>query len=280
MLFFSSFAKIKYTGPAIALSLAVALAASLTLAPALLALLRRGDLLAVPRAAPAADADRELGEPDEVPVTGFWVQVADLVVRHPVAILTVCLIVPAPPGGRGLPDPVELQPARRPRPRPAQRDRLRGHPALLRRRRAQSGHGPRRRSRARFPLASAAGPRSRRSADDSGRSTTSPRSARSPSRSASRSADPDKGFLAQFGDELLRRGAESRYVSVKPTDPADLDHITRFDIVFKTDPFSEASLDTLEQVRQVVGEATAPGTSLWKGPGRSAWPARPRWSTT
>ena len=33
MLFFSSFAKIKYTGPAIALSLAVALAASLTLAP-------------------------------------------------------------------------------------------------------------------------------------------------------------------------------------------------------------------------------------------------------
>ena len=38
MLFFSSFAKIKYTGPTIALSLAVALAASLTLAPAMLSL--------------------------------------------------------------------------------------------------------------------------------------------------------------------------------------------------------------------------------------------------
>ena len=73
---------------------------------------------------------------------------------------------------------------------------------------------------------------------------------------------PDKGFLAQFGDDLLRRGAESRYVSVKPTDPADVGHITRIDIVFKTDPFSEASLDTLERVRHVVGEETAPGRAL------------------
>ena len=40
MLLFSSFAKIQYTGPAIALSLAIALVASLTLAPVLLALLR------------------------------------------------------------------------------------------------------------------------------------------------------------------------------------------------------------------------------------------------
>ncbi len=38
MLYFSSFAKVKYTGPTIALSLAVALVAALTLAPALLAL--------------------------------------------------------------------------------------------------------------------------------------------------------------------------------------------------------------------------------------------------
>ena len=48
MLYFSSFAKVKYTGPTIALSLAVALLAALTLAPAMLAMLRRGDLLAVP----------------------------------------------------------------------------------------------------------------------------------------------------------------------------------------------------------------------------------------
>ena len=40
MLYFSSFAKIQYTGPAIALSLAVALLAALTLAPILLGLLR------------------------------------------------------------------------------------------------------------------------------------------------------------------------------------------------------------------------------------------------
>ena len=42
MLFFSSFAKIKYTGPTIALSLTVALAASLTMAPSLLGSLLRG----------------------------------------------------------------------------------------------------------------------------------------------------------------------------------------------------------------------------------------------
>ena len=40
MLYFSSFAKIQYTGPAIALSLAVALVAALTLAPILLSWLR------------------------------------------------------------------------------------------------------------------------------------------------------------------------------------------------------------------------------------------------
>ena len=40
MLWFSSFAKIQYTGPAIALSLAIGLLASLTLAPVLLHWLR------------------------------------------------------------------------------------------------------------------------------------------------------------------------------------------------------------------------------------------------
>ena len=53
MLFFSSFAKIKYTGPTIALSLAIALAASLTLAPALLALLRGAIFWPFRAAAPA-----------------------------------------------------------------------------------------------------------------------------------------------------------------------------------------------------------------------------------
>ena len=40
MLYFSIFAKVKYTGPTIAIGLAVALLAALTLAPAMLAMLR------------------------------------------------------------------------------------------------------------------------------------------------------------------------------------------------------------------------------------------------
>ena len=40
MLYFSTFAKVKYTGPTIAIGLAVALLAALTLAPAMLAILR------------------------------------------------------------------------------------------------------------------------------------------------------------------------------------------------------------------------------------------------
>ena len=123
MLYFSSFAKIKYTGPTIALSLAVALAASLTLAPALLACLRGA--MFWPFRAPhhTPGRDRESESLEALPMTGFWVRVADLVVQYPLAILSVCLVVLAHPRrGRGS-HQVELQPARRPRPGPAERDR-------------------------------------------------------------------------------------------------------------------------------------------------------------
>jgi RND superfamily putative drug exporter len=52
--------------------------------------------------------------------------------------------------------------------------------------------------------------------------------------------------------------AEHRYVDLKPNLPGDLSHITRFDVVFRTDPFSEASLETLEKVRGVLEAAAAP----------------------
>ncbi len=70
MLYFSSFAKIKYTGPTIALSLAVALAASLTLAPALLACL--GRVMFWPFRAPhhTPGKDRESESLDALPMTG------------------------------------------------------------------------------------------------------------------------------------------------------------------------------------------------------------------
>ena len=45
-------------------------------------------------------------------------------------------------------------------------------------------------------------------------------------------------------------------------DKADLNHITRFDIVFRSDPFSETSLESLDSVRQVLTAATRPGEPL------------------
>ncbi len=56
----------------------------------------------------------------------------------------------------------------------------------------------------------------------------------------------------------MNAAVESRYVSTLPQDPADRNHITRFDVVFKTDPFSETSSQTLEEVHDVVKAAAAP----------------------
>ncbi|MHB1561699.1 MAG: MMPL family transporter, partial [Isosphaeraceae bacterium] len=72
-------------------------------------------------------------------------------------------------------------------------------------------------------------------------------------------SETGRGYIGRFGDRLLGYAAESRYVSLRPTRPADAEHITRFDIVFKTDPFSEESLEALDQVRQTLEKAAAPG---------------------
>ena len=75
-------------------------------------------------------------------MTGFWLRVADLVVKYPIAILAVCLAGLIPLAVIGAQTKAELQPARRPRPGPAQRHRRQRHPPLLRRRRAQPDGGP------------------------------------------------------------------------------------------------------------------------------------------
>src|SRR5262249_28319681 len=96
MLYFSSFAKIKYTGPTIALSLAVALAASLSLAPALLGWLGGAIFWPFPAPRRAPGGGRPLESPASLQATGFWVKVSDLVVQYPLAILSICLMVLLP----------------------------------------------------------------------------------------------------------------------------------------------------------------------------------------
>ena len=63
--------------------------------------------------------------------------------------------------------------------------------------------------------------------------------------------DSEKTFLQRLADQAMRAAADSRYVSTQPGDKADLNHITRFDIVFKSDPFSPTSLASLDAVNRL-----------------------------
>ncbi len=85
LMVFAEFAKVRCAGPAIALSLVVALVASLTLTPALLSLL--GKAVFWP-GRPPGPADLGHG--------GFWDRASRAVVARPVAVLIACLVVLAP----------------------------------------------------------------------------------------------------------------------------------------------------------------------------------------
>jgi putative drug exporter of the RND superfamily len=72
----------------------------------------------------------------------------------------------------------------------------------------------------------------------------------------------DKSLLTRLADQAVRIAAETRYVTTKPRQAADINHISRLEIVFKTDPFSESSLRTLEEVGATFRRATAVGQPL------------------
>jgi putative drug exporter of the RND superfamily len=74
--------------------------------------------------------------------------------------------------------------------------------------------------------------------------------------------DSEKNFMQRLADQAMRAAADSRYVSTHPGDKADLNHITRFDIVFKSDPFSPTSLTSLDAVQQTLWTATHPNEPL------------------
>ena len=178
MLWFSSFAMFQYTGPTIALSLAVALVAALTLAPAMLAWLRAA--LFWPFRAPhhedgQGSRDRESRGAPADGLLGRGRRPG----RQPSPDDPRGLPGgPGSPGRGGCPRQVELQPARRPRPGSAERGRCRCGPALLRRRRAESDRGPGREPHPGFPLAAGQGRDRGDQPPAGGRSATSPRSAR------------------------------------------------------------------------------------------------------
>jgi RND superfamily putative drug exporter len=74
--------------------------------------------------------------------------------------------------------------------------------------------------------------------------------------------DAEKTWLDRVIEQQMRFAVDSRYVSTSPADRKDRNHITRADVVFKTDPFSDASLQALEAVLVSARKAAEPGQPL------------------
>ena len=90
----AEFAKVRYAGPAIALSLGVALLASLTLTPALLSLL--GRVVFWPGKAPATGFVARIADLDTPKRLGLWDAISRRVARHPVLTWCVAVAILAP----------------------------------------------------------------------------------------------------------------------------------------------------------------------------------------
>ena len=262
MLYFSSFAKIQYTGPAIALSLTVALVAALTLAPVLLSWLRGAIFWPFKPPRHVTSAGPQAESLEQIPMTGFWVRVADLVVKYPIMILTCCLagLIPLAIIGAqtkaSYSQLADLDPDR---------------PSVI-------GAGVIRRYFAvgelsptvalvdnpRIDFRSPAGRDAVQELSRRLMSIPAVAEVRSLSQPLGKPPVPDKDkTLAQrFAEQVMRAATDSRYVSTNPLNKADLNHITRFDIVFRSDPFAQSSLEALEDVREVLNAATRPGEPL------------------
>jgi RND superfamily putative drug exporter len=278
MLYFSTFAKIQYTGPSIALSLAIALAAALTLAPVLLYWLRGAVFW--PFRPPHHERGRDPEEEslEQLPAVGLWSRVADLILARPGLILAVSVAALTPLAIVGL----------RSRPNYSQTADLRpDEPSIVGTRVVQ-----------RHFAAGELGPSTIlvehpgldfRSAEGLNRVEALARElALTPNvaevRAVSRplgkplsltaaAAPANESFLERLnrlrqeaqrtaGLTALRAGADPRYVSTAPVDPADRNHITRVEVVFRTDPFTPESMKTLEVVYQKVRDAIGPGGVL------------------
>ncbi len=262
MLWFSTFAKIQYTGPAIALALVVALIGSLTLAPVLLHWLR--GLVFWPFQPPhhTAGRDPELESLEETPLYGFWTKVAGWVVRRPGAILSVSLLILTPfavVGARTHPSYDLLG------------DLGPEQPAIIGASIFQKYFmvgdlGPST-VLIRHPtlnFRSVEGQKAVEAFAKQLREVPNVGEVRAVSRPVG-SPIPLEGFARGM---LVRTGVlgpenvqkiERTYVSTNPRDEADRDHITRVDVVFKTSPFAYASLEALEKVRAVVADSIKPG---------------------
>ena len=257
MLWFSSFAKIQYTGPAIALSLAIGLLAALTLAPVLLHWLRGAVFFPFRPPHHEVGADREQESLAQIPLSVFWGKIATAVIERPGLILGVSLLALAPfavLGALTSPNYSQLT------------DLSPDQPSIL---------GSKVVSR--YFAAGELGPTTIIIEDpnidfrsDKGRAAIE-RVTRSLAalknvhevRSISRPLGiSPENFRERFADQIRRPFVDPRYVATAPVESKDLNHITRIDLIFQSDPFSDRSLRSLADVRQVVNAAMEPGGPL------------------
>jgi RND superfamily putative drug exporter len=262
MLYFSTFAKVKFTGPTIALSLAVALTAALTLAPAMLALLGRSIFwpFRSPHLSSAAESGMEA--PRNQPGQGFWAMVADLVVAHPLPILSVCLLVLLPLAAVGATSKSNHSQLSALDP---------DTPSVLGtktvRRYFAAGELSPASALVHHPSIDFRSPEGRHAVEELSRrllAIDNVAEVRSLSQPLGKppSTDPDRGLFNRIAGQAVGMAAESRYVGTQPAVASDRNHITRFEVVFKSDPFAEVSLHALEEVRDNLQAAAAPGQPL------------------
>ena len=282
MLWFSSFAKIQYTGPSIALSLIVALVASLTLAPVLLHWLRGAVFWPFRPPHHTPGADREAEGLATSPNAGFWFKVGDVVVRHPGAILAASLLLLVPlavvgyrtePSYSQLADLNEDQLAVRgakliqsyfPVGELSPATILVAHPKL-------DFLAPEGREAIASVSADLAGLPNVAEVRSLSQPLGEPLAPPVPEPDPAEASSPI-GLFRRFqrqgvqavvdqGAKMVRAMMDAYYVSTR-VQGADRDHVARFDIVFRSDPFAPESLETLETIHRTVLGATRSGGVL------------------
>jgi RND superfamily putative drug exporter len=262
MLGFSRFAAFQYTGPTISLSLAVALIAALTAAPAMLACL--GTALFWPSRAPHREGGRKRRTESRgaLAPAGFWGGVADLVVNHPSKICAASLAVIAPLAAFGAfarsnysqlvdldPDRPSVVGARAVRPYFAVGE-LSPTVALIE-----------------HPTLDFRSPRGRAAIEEISRRLEGlggVAEVRSLTRPVGKPPGSGTGvsLFTGLADRAVNLAAETRYVATTPRQATDAGHIARIEVVFRTDPFSESSFRTLEGVDATLRLATPAGQPL------------------
>jgi RND superfamily putative drug exporter len=262
MLYFSSFAKVKYTGPTIALSLTVALVAALTLAPALLVVLRGAIFwpLHAPKARRLRDGGSESASDGSV--TGIWGLVADVVVRYPLPILVGCLLLLAPfaiLGALTKSNHNQLSDIDPDRPSAIGASMIRRYFAV-----GELSPAVALIANPRLDFRSAAGRAALEEIDRRLRAIENIAEIRSLAKplGAATAIAADGGLFSRLAGPALAAATEARYVSMRPNRPDDRDHITRLEVLFDTDPFSTVALGALERVHEVLKSAAGPGQPL------------------